>query len=387
MADSDQVVSGLNVFLQKRTAKRVKSLLFSILPTFEFLFALAGDKNGADGLGRPRSPIAVGRINEVSRPMRENLMSARTYMPIVQTTAPSTADAKPMSDYDSQPVVPNWDTTNAPMKRFKQPRSCFSRLMMPYKIPHSEVRTARSNGTTEGQAAAAVGSVYDVEVKNRTAALCKRINSQLFAINGEAGVPTNEDVITWDSLHSFAAAIHDTNTYCGVDRSLSANSWWRGNRVTSAYSGTFYDLIDYCNFDLGMMDVGLGVQVMAVGKTLFKRAKAEAKSESYQLTSMGIPEYPEFGFKREIVRIYNGNRPVYIYYDPSMESAGSTHVLALDPSTWTVAIHPDSNFRVSPPSDQTKNEGGDEADTGTIAAEILVCCEVPKGNAYFTNVA
>jgi hypothetical protein len=91
-----------------------------------------------------------------------------------------------------------------------------------------------------------------------------------------------------------------------------------------------------------------------------------------------------------MVSINSGNRRVFVCYDPQVDTLGTTlttnPVIALDPSTWTFAIHQDSNFKVSTPQDQTKVEGGDEADTGTIAAEILLACEVPSGNAVFTDV-
>src|SRR5205814_1530530 len=106
----------------------------------------------------------------------------REYLPIIATSAPSEADTKIMSDYDNDPAVPLWDVSassggNAPLTRFKQARFKFCRYKMPYKVPHSERDTAKANATTEGQAAEAVGSVYDAEVKTRQAAMCKRINN------------------------------------------------------------------------------------------------------------------------------------------------------------------------------------------------------------------
>jgi hypothetical protein len=129
---------------------------------------------------------------------------------------------------------------------------------------------------------------------------------------------------------------------------------------------------------------GGGVGLIACGATLFKIAKAEARSNSYQLYANGIPEFPEWGFKREVVRFSTGNRFVYIYYDPAMPASS---LACLDPTTWTVAIHPQGNFKISTPSDQTKVEAGDEADTGTIAFEGLLVCEDPALNAWFSNVS
>lgn len=399
MADSSQVLSQVGVFLQKKVAQRVRSTLFNIMPTLEFMFALnGGDKTGSEGLGRPKSGIMVGALNGVANARREKIFAERQYGITIQTTAPSTSEVKSMSDYDSDPTVPDWSNTGAPLKRFKQPRFKFARKKIAYKVPHSEMRTAVTSGKdSPADAAKAIVSVYDSEVKNKMATLCKEINQELFATAGtvgtnDQGYPTDEDANTWDHIHSFKYALGGSslaNTYGGVDRSVAANSYWYGNTDSTTRNWTFEQLINYCNYDLSMIDLGLGVQILAVGKDLMKKAKSEAKSESYQLMTNGIPEFPEYGFKREVVRIYSGERPTYIYYDPQVPSkiggAATNYVIAIDPSTWTTAIHPDSNFKVSTPADQTKVEGGDEADTGTIAAEILIACEVPKGNAIFTD--
>jgi hypothetical protein len=392
MADSTQVRTQLSVFLQRKVASDVKNTLFNIMPTLEFFCALNGDKEGASGLGRPQAGMfAVGRINGVSRPRKATVQAHREYLPIVQTTKPSKTERKAMTDYDSDPVVPSWDTTNAPMKRFKQPRFKFARFKMPYKIPHSELRTVMNSGLEGGQAAKAVGSVYEVEVKSRMAALCESLNDDMFKQATSAGAPTDEDAVQWDRFHSIPYAIGaNTLTYAGIDRSVAANAFWKGALVSSTFTGSFEDMINNANYDQGMIDKGLGVQLIAVGKTLMKRAKAEAKAEGYQLMTNGIPEFPEFGFKREIVRIFSGNRAVYVYYDPQVNQldtdTSKSNALCLDPSTWTVIIHPDANFKVSKPADQTEVEGGDEADTGTIHLEMLLACEVPSGNAYFSDV-
>jgi hypothetical protein len=190
---------------------------------------------------------------------------------------------------------------------------------MPYKIAHSEVRTARDSARTEGEAAAAIGSVYNAEVMTREAVLCELLNDCLWGINGQSGAPTDEDAVVWDNFHSIKNALKADNTYCGVDRSVSSNSFWRGNYSTTNFAGTFEDLINYCNYDLGMLKKGLGVQMIGVGGQLMKRAKAEAKlARVTRLFNNGIPDFPEYGFKREIVRIFAGNRPVYVYYDPAI---------------------------------------------------------------------
>jgi hypothetical protein len=384
MANSAEIREGLAAFIQKKASKRLKNTLFNVMPTLEFFFALSGDKNGADGLGRPKSGLVISSLG-TAQARKEKMMAERVYLPMIQTTAPSQTDEKGMTDYDNDPVVADWEA-NSPLSRFTQPRFKFCRRKMPYKIPHSDIRTAISSARTEGEAAAAIRSVYDAEVTSRMAVHCKSWNQILWGTHPTLtnDAPTSEDANTWDCLHSIQTALKADNTYGGVDRSLSANSWFRGNYITASNTQSFNDRINYCNYDLGLAGKGLGVQLIIVGATQFKKAKAEAKAESYQLMTNGIPEFPEFGFKREVVKIFSGNRPVYVIYDPEVPAG---HGAFLDPSTWTVAVHRDANFKVSVPADQTKVEGGDEADTGTINTEILMACEVPSANVYFTTLA
>jgi hypothetical protein len=385
MANTADPRVGLAAFLQKRSGATVKNTLFNIMPTLGFFFALNGDKEGADGLGRPKDNVFSTGV-ATARARREKIMAERWYMPVIQTTAAAKSDVKSMSDYDTDPTVASWATTGAPLSRITQPVFKFARFKMPYIIPHSEVRTAKAGmGSAEAQAAAAIRSVYELEIKDRNAQLCDVANDNLWGINtSSAGVPTDQTVTTWDHLFSIQQAIHDSNNYGGVDRSISGNAYWRGHRVTASNTMSFYDRIDYCNYTLGLADKGLGVQLIIVGKAQFIKAKQEAKAESYQLFTGSIPEFAEFGFRREVVKINSGNQPVYILYDPACPDG---HGAFLNPATWTVAIPPDGNFKISTPSDQTKVEGGKEADTGTINLEAMICCEVPSANAYFTTLA
>jgi hypothetical protein len=386
MANSAQFRQGVQAFVQRKSSTHLKNFLTKKMPTLEMILAINGDKDGADGLGRPRTdpkskPILSGRGSV----KRESIVAEREYLPTIQTTKPAKTDVKRMRDRDNDPTVPNWDTTNAPLDRIKQPRFHFARMKMPYKVPHSDIRTAMNGPKDGGETTKAIGSVYELEVKSRMAALCEVLNDDIWGINGSQGYPTDEDSLAWDYFHSIPTALKADNVYGGVDRALSANDWWRGNYDQNQFTGSFYDLIDDCNYTKGMTDYGLGVQIIGVGKSLFRKAKAEAIEKKQAIYANGIPEFPEFGFQREIVRIGTGNSFVYIYYDPSIPEG---HAAALDPSTFTVCIHPDGNFNVSKPVAANEvDEGGDEADFGTIVTDILWCCDVPKGNAYYTNVA
>lgn len=383
MSNSAQVRTALNVFLQRKSSNRVINTLFNAMPTLQMMLQLAdGDKAGPVGLGRQKTNVMFGRLAGLDKSKQVKIFAEREYLPIVQTTKPSKTEVKPMGDYDSDPTVPNFDSTNSTLGRFTQPRFKFARKKSPYKVAHSEVRTAKNSPYTEGVAAGAIQSVYDVEVKTRTGVLCEVLNDDLWGINGVQGYPTSEDSITWDHFHSIKNALKTDNTYGGIDRNSA--TWWQGGYDTAAYTDTFEDAINQYNYQTnGFLAKGLGVQCIAVGGALMKKAKAEAKTESYQLISDSIKEFPEWGFRQEVVKIWAGNRPTYVYYDPAVPAGEAAF---LDPSTWSIAIPGDRNFKVSRPVAANEvDEGGDEADFGTIEVEIMICCEVPSGNAYRTN--
>jgi hypothetical protein len=360
MADSSEARSGLAVFLQKKASKRLMNTLFNVMPTLEFMFALSGDKTGPLGLGRPKTDILKAARGSVADAQRLKIMVEREYKPIIQTTKPSKTEVKSMTDYDNDPSVPAWETTNATLGRFKQPRFKFARKKMPYKVAHSEVRTARDSARTEGEAAAAIGSVYNAEVMTREAVLCELLNDCLWGINGQSGAPTDEDAVVWDNFHSIKNALKADNTYGGIDRSVSSNSFWRGNYSTTNFAGTFEDLINYCNYDLGMLKKGLGVQMIGVGGQLMKRAKAEARSKGTRCSTTASPTSPSTASSARSSASSRATAPSTSTTTrrsrTRIRATRPTKSVCLDPSTWTVAFGPDGNFKHQYSGDQTKVE-------------------------------
>jgi hypothetical protein len=386
MASSTQVRSGLNSLIQPHVSARLRNTLFNRMPLLYFLFGRDGQIQDAVGLGRPkvngRGGFVVSGI-ETAKAKREEILGARVYEPIVQISAPAAADGKALGMYDTLPVRASW-TTLPPSSYVTRPRVKWVEWSDPYKVPNKEIRTTRSTAANELNAWKAIVSMFQLETTSVLAVHEKRWNQLLWGTTGN-GFPSNEDAMVWDAPHSIEQALHTTNTYCGVDRSVTANAYWKSNRVTAATVADFESIINYCNYDLSLSAKGDGIDLIMVGGALFKKAKLEAKQKGCQIIfSGGVPDYGQFGFKREIVKIDN----TYICYDPELDTANyTTHLAALNLSTWTFAIHPDANFKVSEPFDQSKIEGGDDAQTGNIRTEIMLVCEVPSLNAYFTNVA
>lgn len=378
MANSTQVRTGLQSLIQTHVSDRLKSTLFNRMPLFYFLFARDGQKTGPDGIGIPKTSMFLSGV-ETAKARREEILSSRVYEPIVQTTAPAASDGKVLSMYDTMPNRSSW-TTATPSSYFTRPRVKWVERADPYKVPNKEIRTTRSAGKNEIAAWKAVGSLFQAETTSVIAKHTEWWNQSIWGTTG-SGAPSNEDNTVWDAIHSIQNALHDSNTYCGVDRSVGANSYWRSNRTTAATVADFETIINQCNYDFGLSKKGTGVDLILVDGTNFKKAKSEAKAKGHTLIKSGdaIPNMGRFGFSRELVQIDN----TYIVYDPECPSG---HVAALNLATWTMAIHPDANFKVSEPFDQTKVQG-DDATTGQIRTEAMLVCEVPSLNAYYTNVA
>jgi hypothetical protein len=378
MANSAEVKTKLKALQQSHMSMTLKNTLFNRMPALYMLFARDGDKSGPNGLGVPKTGIFLSGI-EATRARKEEILGASVYEPIIQSGQPVATDGKNIGMASPMPVRSNW-TTTGPDSYFTRPRVKWCEFADPYKVGNKLIRRTTRAAANEVKAWAAVTSLFKAETVSVLAVHLNRWQQMLWGTTG-SGAPSNEDNDTWDTIHSFQNAIHDSNTYCGVDRSLSANSWFRGNRVTSAFQADFESLINYCNYDLGLAKKGTGIDLLLVDGANFKKAKSEAKAKGQTvIANGGMPDFGTFGFKRELVRIDN----TWIVYDPECPP---NHVAALSMETWTVAIHPDANFRVTEPFDQTKIEGGDDAQAGQVRTEVMVVCEVPSLNAYFTAVS
>lgn len=377
MANSTQVRTGLNSLIQSHVSDRLKNTMFDRLVLLYFLCAKEGDKKGPDGLGVPKTGMFLSGVS-TAKAKKEQILGARVYEPLIQTSIPAVSDGKVLGMYDTMPQRSNWDTTG-PSTYFTRPRFKWCERVEPYQISNKDRRTTTSAAKNEVAAWKGVVSLYQAETTSVMGVHLNWWNETLWGTTG-SGAPTNEDAVVWDTLHSLQNAIHDSNTYGGVDRSVAANSYFRGKRVTDAKAADFEDLINHCNLDLELSKKGSGIDLMLVGAANFKKAKKEAKAKGGTvMLSGGIQEFGRFGFSREIVKIDN----TWIVYDPECPA---THVAALNLSTWTYAIHPDANFKVSKPEDYSKQRGGIDASGGTIRTEMMLACEVPSLNAYFTNV-
>jgi hypothetical protein len=387
MADSAQISTGFNTLVTNHFSATLRNTLFNRMPLIYFLFAKDGDKNGVTGLGRPKTATFLSQIS-TAKAKKEEILSSPAYEPFIQTSGPAITDGKVMGMRDRMPARSSWDTTS-PSTYFTRPRFKWVERAEPYKIPNKEIRRTTRKAANELDKWKGITSLFNAETTSVLATHLKWWNQRLWGtgymadgVTANTGIPTSEDAEVWDNPHSLQNALKSgTGTYGGIDRSVSTNSWWDGKYSTTATPAVAEDIINYLNYDQGFSRVGSGIDLIITDGPNFKKFKKEAKAKGQTCyTDTAIPSFGQFGFKNEIVKVDN----TYICYDPECPT---NHLAALNLDTWTFAIHPDANFKVSTPTDMSKFEGGDDAQTGHIRTEILLACEVPSVNAYFTAVS
>lgn len=392
MANSDFAYAGYQVFLQKKSGKRLRNRLWNIMPGLYLLTSLTGQKPGDVGLGAPNTSsnvlISSTKTDSVKK---EKMFAEVAYRPTIQYGTAALADGKTMGQYSSVPVRSD-GATNNPAAYFIQPEARFHERADPYEVPNDQIETivANASGGWPAQATTAIGNIMDAEVKTVEAQHLKYWNQLFWGTTGN-GYPSNQSAVKWDALHSLAYSIgpdtqsssnpYRRNNYLGLDRSLSANSFWRG-KGTDAYGNVvFRDFIRTLNYSstYNFAAVGAGVDVILVDGTGFQKALNECDGKFGVVMHNGIPNMGEVGFKRDVVCFDN---TTYVVWDPECPAG---HMVALNSETWTVAIHGSKNFKISTPKDQTEIKGGDDVTCGHIRTKMLWCCEEPAVNAYFTG--
>jgi cell wall assembly regulator SMI1 len=392
MADSAKVRSGMDTLIAENWSSTVMDTLFNVMPKMQLFFGRNQNaKRGPIGLGIPDAGLVLTGVKTAKTRMRE-ILSARIYQPIIHHLLPSEGDGKVMGLTDNMPKRSGWENAS-PAKRFKRPAVKFCELSDPCKVPNEDIRNTKKAAAGERNGWEAIGDLLRVENSDVLGQHTKRWNQLLNGtytgtVASTSGAPSDEDADKWDAIHSIQHALSNTGIYCGVDRDVVGNEWWKGNTVSAATPAVFRDLIRYANYSVPLYDGTLGIKAkggmldaLVVGNDLFPIALAEAEAKQGLIIQAGqpVPEMGQFGFKQDIVKIDN----TFIIPDPEVPAG---HVQGLNMATWTAAIHPDANFKQSTPTDQSDIEGGDDARTWTIRTKLLLVCEVPNQNTYWTNV-
>lgn len=395
MANSAQIFSAISAFVQEKGPRIVRDNVLDAMPTLDWMLALSGDMNEGEGVGRPDSSLVIGKMPG-AKVNREKMMAERIYYPIIHDYNPDTiiaSDLKAMDDYDNNPQVTDWEN-RGPLSGFVEPRVKFFRHKMPWKVPHTDERTAvGSNKGRAAQSAQAIKSPYEVEIKKKSGVMARSISQMMFGKHPSfpTGAPSNEDSRQWDCCHSFANALGTTNTYCGLDRTVAANAHWVGSTIATATPAVAKNMLNYSLFTLGWLDKGYVPDLMVCGATPFQKFEAEADGKTMKVVNGEVQGMPKFGFKGKIIEAWFGHSPTYIIYDPmcqdTVKGDATNYVYLFNTGTWTTAFRSGGNFTIEGPYDLSKtSEDGDEADAGRITVEALMICEAPKYNAVWTNV-
>lgn len=398
MASSAQLRQAVDIFFQKKGPDFVRSTFFPVTPLFDLIIGMNGTIKDAQGIGRPNADVLISGMG-YAKPRKASIMAQRQYMPIIMARGPSTSDGdeKSLTDYDHGPSQ-NAGEDKAVLKAFDQPRAKFVHRDRVLKVWHSELDTTMSSsGGVEGESRDALRGVYEAEHQRKLAVMCLGFSQMLFGVHPDfpSGAPTDEDQPTWDCLHSIPNMINNSNVYCGTDRALAQNAYWRGNYTTAARAGVLEDLLSESYDDFGIKASGGYIDIVVCGLKLFRKFKKEADTKGYRMVSVDkIPNKLDFGTQNEVIAFGFGSRLIYVLCDPgcpqtvdSNNNLVSGHVYLLNSKTFTLAIRGKYNFSMTPWEDQSKIEGGDKADKAELETDIMFMNEVPSWNSIYTTVS
>jgi hypothetical protein len=390
MADTALVRTGLDTLIAENWSSTVIDNLADITPLLAAMITRNGqNKKSVEGLGIPDSGMVLTGVKG-AKVRKKEILSSFVYQPMIHHLLPAEGDGKVMGVYDSLPTRSDWENSG-PERRFKRPAVKWCEIADPCKVPAEIVRHTKRTAAGERNGWEAIGDLFKVENSDVLTRHLTRWSQMLWGsytgtANGAStsGAPSNEDDDKWDAIYSVKNAVGSTtNTYCGVDRSVSGNSYWHGNLVSTTTAPVFRDMIRYANYGTpGLAKKNKGLDAIFVGATLFQYALAEADAKGGQIIRAGeaIPDFGQFGWKRDLVKIDN----TYVVFDPGCP-AGDAFGVSF--KTWTLAIHPDANFKQSTPKYLPDyNEGADDAFAWEIRTKIMLVCEDPSGNVFWDDV-
>lgn len=359
-------------------------------PRLVLLYLLAakdGDKTGIYGLGRPKvdgdknSGILVTAA-EHEKARKASIFGSLTFQPIIQYKNLPDNTTVITSLHGNNPQVDNWQDNTYPTTLYR-PTFRWVTYSTPYSISVDELRfTRRAAGgnSTEG-GWEAVGSLITAETTHRLNQHCQKLDGDWHTGTG----PSNTDADYWDGAFGIQYSLATDNTYGGVDRTISANSWWQGNYITASTPAVFRDLSYYANLSTSgpqLAKYGLAIDTYLVGGDLFIKALEEAEARGARVVVNKLPSMGEFGIESSMVKI---DDRFWVIHDPGMPA---NHVAGLNLATWLVAFHPEATFNISEPEDGRRLPGGPRQLYGTIETQVLgPVCLWPKANIYWTNVS
>lgn len=381
------VRTGLNSIFQAHLDDKLVNVNFKRMPFLALLGLKNGEKSGIFDLGRPKAEEAQRGLvisgNPTTMARKAEMFGSFEFQPIIQAGVRPNPTVTLSGVGTNQPQVESW-ADNQFYEDLQRPTFRFVRYSTPFSIAKDvmDFQKNKSGGNSTEGGWEAISSLQLAEITTRTAQHCKSIDDDIHTATG----PTNGATTStyWDAPFSIKLALDTTSTYGGIDRTVAGNEYWKGNTVTDATQLNTRAMIDYINFDSSgpkLADYGLGIDTLIMNGALYAKALREAEARGPRVVISDIPELGKFGLKQYAAVIDNR---VTIVHDPTMPSG---HVAGINWSTWTLALHPSARFIVNGPYDQSETVGGPRAMTGTIDTLIMLFCEWPAGNSYWTNVS
>jgi hypothetical protein len=388
MANTSGVRTQANTLFQAHLDDKLVNVNFKRMPFLQMVGLRNGDKSGIFDLGRPtaetpqRGYLISG--NQTTMARKAEVLGAFVFQPIIASGTRANPTVTAANALSNDPQVEDW-ASNQYFQDLIRPEVRYVRYITPYSVSkdYMDFMKAKSGGNSTEGGWEAVGSLQLAEITTRTAQHCKSIDDDMHTATGPTNATTTADY--WDAPFSIKKALDTTSTYLGIDRTVDGNQFWQGNTVTDATQLNVRAMVDYANYTSGgpqLADYGLGIDTLIMNGPLYAKALREAEARGGRVTYGGdIPDSGKFGLKKYVAVV---DDRTWIVHDPTMPSG---EVAGINWSTWTMALHPSARFTVRGPYDQSEHAGGPRALTGVIQTLIMLFCDWPKSNIYWTSVS
>jgi hypothetical protein len=224
---------------------------------------------------------------------------------------------------------------------------------------------------------AKVNDLTSREQLRMVSALLQYVNNDMMF--GTPTTPASND--PWDHQYGLDAALDVDNVYGGLDRSVTANYFWRARQDTTTHVFTLEQLWADSHLTKGIGYLNGNIDVYIVSPTLMEKYNRE--SSSYQIIAQsdpGVQKLRAFGFKSPVIK-YNTS---YVISD--IRVAPKT-IYGLNMASWIFATKSGYNFKFQGWEDQTLKEGGKQAFYGLCDIQYMLACNAPALNVCYTAVS
>ena len=220
------------------------------------------------------------------------------------------------SGYIAPPLISIVSLGTSSDQHFSRPFTKWWERMDPIKVFKKPIRRLKNlmYGASKGEKEEVLANILKTATDEVRAVHLKQIAREMWGITTTGGLPTNQGsgAEVFDHLLSAPAAMQTTNTYGGVDRTVSSNAYWLGKRQTANKAADIVSLYEEANYTNGCLDIGLGITLLMCGPSLFPLFTRQVRAAGGIVMDKGLPEFGEFGFNQPVLK-YND---MWIIYDP-----------------------------------------------------------------------